>query len=86
CMECFSEDLICEDCCREAHNDRPLDVRWNGDFFNKISLRDIGITVQVGHPAGEECLNPRTIHDFTVIHTNGIHTVHLMYCNCPNRA
>ncbi|KAJ3831646.1 hypothetical protein F5878DRAFT_647455, partial [Lentinula raphanica] len=26
CMECFSEDLICEDCCREKHEDRPLDV------------------------------------------------------------
>ncbi|KAJ3818660.1 hypothetical protein F5880DRAFT_1625934 [Lentinula raphanica] len=93
CMECFSEDLLCEDCCREKHEDRPLDVvelmrecqRWNGCFFEKIALRELGITVQVGHRAGERCVNPKVIHDFTVIHTNSIHTVHLMYCNCPNR-
>ncbi|KAJ3964968.1 hypothetical protein EV361DRAFT_873590 [Lentinula raphanica] len=59
--------------------------RWNGCFFEKIALRELGITVQVGHRAGERCVNPKVIHDFTVIHTNGIHTVHLMYCNCPNR-
>ncbi|KAJ3709697.1 hypothetical protein C8R42DRAFT_598178 [Lentinula raphanica] len=88
CMECFSEDLLCEECCREKHVDKPLDAveKWNGRFFEKIELRDIGIMVQVGHRAGERCVNPKVIRDFTVIHTNGIHTVHLMFCNCPNRA
>ncbi|KAJ3817509.1 hypothetical protein F5880DRAFT_1626284 [Lentinula raphanica] len=88
CTECFSEDLVCENCCREKHMDRPLDVveKWNGNFFEKISLRNIGIAVQLGHRAGETCINPRIVHDFTVIHTNGIHTVQLMYCNCPSRA
>ncbi|KAJ3791733.1 hypothetical protein GGU11DRAFT_644407, partial [Lentinula aff. detonsa] len=87
CMDCFLEDLVCEDCCRELHVDRPLDVveKWNGYFFEKISLRDIGVAIQLGHRAGEACINPRSVHDFTVIHTNGVHTVHLMYCNCPNQ-
>ncbi|KAJ3714963.1 hypothetical protein C8R42DRAFT_725909 [Lentinula raphanica] len=88
CMDCFSKNLVCEDCCRTRHEDRPLDVveRWNGSFFENVALRDIGVTIQLGHQAGESCLNPRIVQDFTVIHTNGIHTVHLSFCNCPNRA
>ncbi|KAJ3817807.1 hypothetical protein F5880DRAFT_1617949 [Lentinula raphanica] len=88
CMECFSGDLVCEECCRETHKDRPLDIieRWNGDFFEKIALRDIGVSIQLGHASNETCFNPRTVQDFTVIHTNGIHTIRLSYCNCPNRA
>ncbi|KAJ3816422.1 hypothetical protein F5880DRAFT_1494319, partial [Lentinula raphanica] len=88
CMDCFAMDLVCEECCRSRHEDRPLDVveRWNGRFFEKVALRDIGVTVQLGHRVGESCINPRVVHDFTVIHTNGLHTVHLAFCNCPNRA
>ncbi|KAJ3964660.1 hypothetical protein EV361DRAFT_873830 [Lentinula raphanica] len=73
---------------KSRHEDRPLDVveRWNGRFFEKVALRDIGVTVQLGHRVGESCINPRVVHDFTVIHTNGLHTVHLAFCNCPNRA
>lgn len=26
CLECFSEDLVCEECCREAHMEHPLHV------------------------------------------------------------
>ncbi|KAJ3833604.1 hypothetical protein F5878DRAFT_645810 [Lentinula raphanica] len=87
CMECFSEDLVCEACCKLKHEDRPLDVveKWNGKFFEKVALRDIGVTVQLGHRAGETCFNLKIVHDFTVIHTNGVHTVDLSYCNCPNR-
>ncbi|KAJ3717891.1 hypothetical protein C8R42DRAFT_644500 [Lentinula raphanica] len=88
CMECFAEDLVCEECCKSKHEDKPLDIveRWNGKFFERISLRDIGVTIQLGHQLGQLCINPRVVRDFTVIHTNGIHTVDLSYCNCPNRA
>lgn len=26
CTECFAEDLVCLECCRELHLDRPLDI------------------------------------------------------------
>ncbi|KAJ3816542.1 hypothetical protein F5880DRAFT_1626477 [Lentinula raphanica] len=82
CMECFAEDLVCEECCKSKHEDKPLDIveRWNGKFFERISLRDIGVTIQLGHQLGQLCINPRVVRDFTVIHTNGIHTVDLSYC------
>ncbi|KAJ3828270.1 hypothetical protein F5880DRAFT_1472908, partial [Lentinula raphanica] len=64
CMECFIEDLVCEECCRSKHEDRPLDVykKWNGNFFERVALRKIGVTVQLGHRAGESCMNPRIVH------------------------
>ncbi|KAE9384818.1 hypothetical protein BT96DRAFT_841681, partial [Gymnopus androsaceus JB14] len=86
CSECFSEDLVCQECCRELHMDRPLDIveKWNGIFFERIPLKAIGVIIQLGHNAGSNCANPRWCEDFTVIHTNGIHSVRLGYCDCSN--
>ncbi|KAE9385245.1 hypothetical protein BT96DRAFT_1092095 [Gymnopus androsaceus JB14] len=85
--ECFSKDLVCEECCRKHHWNRPLDIveRWNGSFFERIALRDIGIVVQIGHCPGKTCLSPSTYKDFIVIHTNGLHRVHVAFCNCFNK-
>lgn len=104
CMDCFTEDLVCQKCCLDMHIDRPLDIieasakfidrdsgadtypqKWNGDFFERITLKSIGVSVQLGHRAGTKCPTPRAVEDFTVIHTNGIHSVRLAFCNCPNR-
>ncbi|KAJ3730319.1 hypothetical protein C8R42DRAFT_693124 [Lentinula raphanica] len=87
CMDCFPEDLVCESCCRELHEFCPLDVveKWNGNFFERISLKAIGVSVQLGHKARSMCPNPKIVENFTVIHVNGIHTVRLQYCGCPNQ-
>ncbi|KAJ3727940.1 hypothetical protein C8R42DRAFT_572663, partial [Lentinula raphanica] len=87
CMDCFPEDLVCERCCRELHEFRPLDVieKWNGHFFERVSLKSIGVFVQLGHKARSVCPNPKVVENFTVIHVNGIHTVCLHYCGCPNQ-
>ncbi|KIJ95660.1 hypothetical protein K443DRAFT_108434, partial [Laccaria amethystina LaAM-08-1] len=46
---------------------------WNGVFFEKISLRSMGLRVQLGH-VNSTCLLPQPGHkDFTVLHTNGLH-------------
>jgi hypothetical protein len=38
---------------------------------------------QLGHPSGESCLTAvQTRGSFTVIHTNGIHTVNIRFCGC----
>ncbi|KAE9386517.1 hypothetical protein BT96DRAFT_960568 [Gymnopus androsaceus JB14] len=78
--ECFSKDLVCEECCYKHHWNRPLDIveRWNGSFFERIALRDIGIVVQIGHCPGKTCLSPSTYKDFIVIHINGLHRIHRM--------
>jgi hypothetical protein len=40
--------------------------------------------VQLGHPVGQRCLNPKTAagDDFVVLDTHGIHEIGLNYCGC----
>lgn len=55
-----------------------------GTHFQRISLRDLGLRVQLGHPPGVKCCNPASAFDddFTVLEINGIHSVALDFCNC----
>lgn len=55
-----------------------------GTHFQHISLRDLGLRVQLGHPPGVKCCNPASAFDddFTVLKINGIHSVALDFCNC----
>ncbi|KAK7461259.1 hypothetical protein VKT23_008434 [Stygiomarasmius scandens] len=87
CLDCVYPDLMCRECCRSIHADRPLDIieQWNGVFFRRVSLQSLGVVVQLGHRRGETCPNPRTISKFTVLHVNGIHNATLAFCNCPGR-
>ncbi|KAJ3817611.1 hypothetical protein F5880DRAFT_1492633, partial [Lentinula raphanica] len=85
---CFSSGLVCEECCRLEHLDRPLDLieKWNGQYFERVWLQQLGISVHFGHAFESICPLPRIIKDFTVIHTNGIHCVTGVFCNCMNRS
>ncbi|THU86082.1 hypothetical protein K435DRAFT_684412, partial [Dendrothele bispora CBS 962.96] len=88
CTDCFSPELVCIECCRDAHVDRPLDIvkKWNGSCFEQVFLKDLGLTVQLGHARGEECSQPRRANvGFVVVHTNGIHPVSVYFCDCPGR-
>ncbi|KAF8184267.1 hypothetical protein K438DRAFT_1436474, partial [Mycena galopus ATCC 62051] len=59
---------------------------WNGQFFEASSLKALGLRVQLGHPPGERCSEPRPLHtDFVVLHTNGIHVVAVDACDCEHR-
>ncbi|KAJ7768836.1 hypothetical protein B0H16DRAFT_1716037 [Mycena metata] len=59
--------------------------RWNGRFFETSSLKALGLRVQVGHPPGERCAGPASLHtDFVVLHTNGIHEVNVDCCDCAD--
>ena len=59
---------------------------WNGSFFERTTLKELGLKIQLGHPAGDECLSPKQAFndDFTVIDSNGIHSVSLQYCDCQH--
>ncbi|KAJ7839976.1 hypothetical protein B0H14DRAFT_2360894, partial [Mycena olivaceomarginata] len=87
CMDCFYPDLLCVDCCLNEHRNHPLDriEEWNGRFFERITLKKMGLRVQLGHTRFEICDNPQPVHqDFHVIHSNGIHPVAVDYCGCAN--
>lgn len=57
---------------------------WTGDHFAKLTLKELGLQKQLGHPCGEICLNP--LHcsgdNFVVLHMNGIHEVGINFCGC----
>ncbi|KAK7021958.1 hypothetical protein VNI00_017137 [Paramarasmius palmivorus] len=87
CRDCFSVKLFCKECILECHRDSPLDIieMWNGQFFERIMLADLGLVIQLGHLSNVPCPAPNTStpKNFTVIHTNGFHRVHIHYCQCP---
>ncbi|KAJ3816515.1 hypothetical protein F5880DRAFT_1494202, partial [Lentinula raphanica] len=49
-------------------------------------LQQLGVSVHFGHAFESICPSPRIIKEFTVIHTNGIHRVTGVFCNCINRS
>lgn len=58
---------------------------WNGQTFERKTLKDLGLQIQLGHPSGEICHNPLPVtseYGFTIIDTNGVHSVNLNFCAC----
>ncbi|KAJ7692647.1 hypothetical protein B0H14DRAFT_3531447 [Mycena olivaceomarginata] len=75
-------------CCLDKHVEHPLHVisEWNGIFFAKTLLRDLGLRIQFGHAPREACGNPQPGYsEFVVLHDNGIHSVHVDFCGCDSR-
>ncbi|KAJ7705144.1 hypothetical protein B0H16DRAFT_1747395 [Mycena metata] len=87
CKQCYGDHMLCGPCMVARHELNPLHKieRWNGRFFEKSSLKSLGLRVQLGHPPGERCCGSVPIHtDFVVIHTNGIHEVMVDACDCAD--
>ncbi|KAG0693725.1 hypothetical protein DFH29DRAFT_985427 [Suillus ampliporus] len=86
CRDCEGLQLYCQGCTVMQHTATPLHHMeiWTGTYFQCISLRDLGLCVQLGHPPGVMCCNPASTfdNDFTVLEINGIHSVALNFCNC----
>ncbi|KAJ7434219.1 hypothetical protein B0H11DRAFT_2258641 [Mycena galericulata] len=58
---------------------------WNGEFFERVTLKSLGLRVQLGHSRFSTCGSPRPGHqDFTVLNWNGIHNVAVDFCGCAN--
>ncbi|KAG1868670.1 hypothetical protein F4604DRAFT_1927220 [Suillus subluteus] len=57
---------------------------WNGKFFQSVTLKNLGLRVQLGHTPGERCYNaqPVSCDKFTVIDAHGIHDVAVDFCGC----
>ncbi|KAI0054994.1 hypothetical protein BV25DRAFT_1922198 [Artomyces pyxidatus] len=70
---------------RSEHRRTPLHrvERWNGEYFEPVSLRDLGLRIQLGHLPGRACKFPEPgARDFVAIDVNGIHSVALDFCGC----
>ncbi|KAF8069148.1 hypothetical protein FPV67DRAFT_1448949 [Lyophyllum atratum] len=87
CLDCLhSRELQCKVCVLSEHVVNPLHRirQWNGVFFVKRNLKDLGLRMQLGHARGTRCTNPEQCpgDDFTVIDTHGIHSIGLDFCGC----
>ncbi|KAF8222793.1 hypothetical protein L208DRAFT_1320518 [Tricholoma matsutake] len=71
-------------CCIRLHKMHPFHVieMWNRSYFNKVSLKSLGLRIQLQH-VSMHCSNPIASHEkFQVLHTNGIHDVAVNFCGC----
>jgi hypothetical protein len=58
--------------------------KWNGQFFETITLKSLGLRIQLGHPDGQCCPTPQRAFndDFVVLDVHGIHEVAVDFCDC----
>ncbi|KAG5222178.1 CxC2 domain-containing protein [Salix suchowensis] len=87
CEDCFGYILECAECCILRHRRLPLHrvERWTGTHFQRTTLKELGLRVQLGH-LDLECVHPeRGAKVFTVLHTNGIHIISVDFCACEHR-
>lgn len=56
--------------------------KWNGKFFDQVSLQDLGQRYQLGH-GGRECPCPKPgPPNFVVFHSTGVFRVNVDFCDC----
>ncbi|KAH7919505.1 hypothetical protein BV22DRAFT_1108049 [Leucogyrophana mollusca] len=86
CEDCFGQDMLCSSCTVKRHAVNPLHRLkvWNGTFFERASLKKLGLRIQLGHPIGETCHQPeRAFGDaFVVVDSQGVHEVGVDFCGC----
>ncbi|KAF8065132.1 hypothetical protein FPV67DRAFT_1419442 [Lyophyllum atratum] len=86
CVDCLPGPLLCAPCMVLLHARNPFHriEQWNGFFFEDETLKKLGLRIQLNHPPGQRCLNPKPAKgdDFVVVDSYGIHEVGLDFCKC----
>ncbi|KAG1838304.1 hypothetical protein DFJ58DRAFT_718771 [Suillus subalutaceus] len=69
CQDCFDSQLYCGSCIVQNHIRSPTHCieEWNGQFFQHVSLKSMGLCIQLGHAIGKWCILPRKVfnNDFS---------------------
>ncbi|KAK0429521.1 hypothetical protein EV421DRAFT_1658863, partial [Armillaria borealis] len=75
----------CAQCVIDAHHHSPFHriKKWNGRFFEKTSLKELGFVLCLGH-SGYACLNqrPSAYRPMIIMDINGYHHLNFMFCFC----
>jgi hypothetical protein len=59
--------------------------KWTNSGFEKISLQELGVRIQFGHPDGTPCsVRNASNNAFTVVDVTGVHRVAVDFCLCEN--
>ncbi|KAF9024499.1 hypothetical protein BDZ89DRAFT_1136019 [Hymenopellis radicata] len=88
CEDCWGTVRDCLPCTLRRHLQKPFHriQRWNGLFHERVTLRALGLRLQLGHNDGNPCVNPQPgPNDFMILHSNGIHKVNVDFCGCEHR-
>ncbi|KAG6847801.1 hypothetical protein H0H93_005915 [Arthromyces matolae] len=88
CTQCFQPHLLCQDCIVDGHVHNPFHFIefWNGLFFQRTTLMDLGLIVSLGH-YGQKCPNSVSTGRHTaVVDTHGIQWASIRYCHCQERS
>ncbi|KAJ7595288.1 hypothetical protein C8J56DRAFT_1115038 [Mycena floridula] len=88
CSDCWLRLPCCASCIVKQHELMPFHhiEEWTGQFFRRILLRDLGVLLCLGHN-GARCSNCIATHPgrrLTVVHTNGVHKLHVLFCMCKD--
>lgn len=87
CLSCIGHHGWCRTCSVKAHQSLPFHrlQRWNGRFYEVISLQDLGFTLNLGHN-GDVCplSAGETEHGdrITVVDSAGIFVHLVKWCRC----
>lgn len=85
CKSCYLHPPTCSSCIVAAHRHLPFHriKQWNGRYFQRTSLRNLGFVFCLGH-SGDPCPNqlPNTIRKLTVVDVNGYHEANFKFCFC----
>ncbi|KAJ6556071.1 hypothetical protein B0H19DRAFT_1262187 [Mycena capillaripes] len=85
---CYGPALFCRACIVKQHAALPTHwiEEWNGAFFERRVLINLGLVVQLGHPCGYSCSNLlRAPKDFVLIDVTGVHNVAVNFCQCDSK-
>ncbi|KAJ7699815.1 hypothetical protein B0H16DRAFT_1835822 [Mycena metata] len=84
CYDCFQEELYCAACTVGMHRKNPLHVidAWDGKIFQRTSLKDLGLRVQLYH---EGCVSPVAVDNFVLLDLGHIHELSVAFCGCEKR-
>ncbi|KAF7977625.1 hypothetical protein HWV62_3024 [Athelia sp. TMB] len=86
CKDCHGGQIVCQTCVVKIHQVHPLHriEIWNDMYFERTTLKRMGLTIQLGHSVGHRCVNPKPApgDSFIILDTLGIHDVALAFCAC----
>ncbi|KAJ6619067.1 hypothetical protein B0H10DRAFT_1947080 [Mycena sp. CBHHK59/15] len=81
-------EMLCRSCLLERHKQNPFHrvEHWTGNQFERKTLKELGLRIQLGHWYGRDrrCPAPQPAagDTFVIIHDHGVHEVSLDFCGC----
>ncbi|KAJ7137354.1 hypothetical protein C8R43DRAFT_893689 [Mycena crocata] len=88
CKTCLAGgEMLCKACVVQIHQANPLHAIevWTGVFFEKKTLKQLGLRIQLGHwHRDRRCPVPERApgDDFVIVDDHGVHEVGLDFCGC----